>query len=95
MATTDKKMTMGEFVVKAIEKGRTSKSQGIHVVFSGFNEAFKAYFDGADPRASTATLQAEGLIVVRPCRGGAMIYKAAEAPVAEGKGTKLLASMGV
>ncbi len=95
MATTTKSMTIQEFVVKAIETGRTEKSQGIHVVYSGFNEAFKAYFDGADPRESTAKLQAEGLIVVRPCRGGAMIYKADEAPAEKNKGTKLLASMGV
>ena len=42
-----KKLTHQEFVVKAIPTLRTEGFKGIHTVYSGFNNAFKAYF-GAD-----------------------------------------------
>lgn len=90
------KLEVAEFTTKAITAGRTGSSKGIHVVYSGFNEAFRSYFDNADPRAAVEALVEQGVLASHGCRGGAMIYLAADAPVREGdKGKKLLAGMGV
>jgi hypothetical protein len=46
------KLTYEEFVKQAILKLRTgnyNNYKGIHTVYSGFNEAFRKYFDGANP----------------------------------------------
>lgn len=88
------KLSIQDFVLKAIEAGRTEKSKGIHVVYSGFNAAYKSYF-GTDSRAATAKLETAGVIAVRGCRGGVMLYKAGEEPERrDNKADKLLASMG-
>ena len=89
------KLSMQDFVLKAIEAGATSRSKGIHVVYSGFNAAYKSYF-GTDSRAATAKLETAGVIAVRGCRGGVMLYKAGEEPARkDNKAEKLLAGMGV
>ena len=68
------------FVLNAIKALRdTSRSQGIHVRISGFNDAFRQKF-GEDPRAFTEKMAAEGKIVVQPRKGGAMMYLPGEAP---------------
>ena len=47
---------------------------GVHVVYSGFNEAFKKYY-GFDPRTTTDQLAAEGKISVwKFSKGGPIIY---------------------
>lgn len=74
------KLSKEEFVVRAIKKLR-GKYRGIHSVFSGFNEAFRQYF-GEDPRATTQGLAAKGIIVIRPVKGGVMLYLKGEAPQA-------------
>ncbi len=90
------KLSAQEFITRAIEHGRTGESKGLHVVYSGFNEAFRSYFPDADPRQVVDTLVEQGVLASHGCRGGAMIYLAADAPVREGdKGKKLLATMGV
>ena len=74
------KLTYEEFFQKAILKLRdTSKSKGIHSVFSGFNQAFREYF-GEDPIKVTQELAKAGKIEIRPVKGGVMIYLLGEAP---------------
>ena len=74
-----KQLTKEEFVIKSIEKLRTEKSKGIHVVYTGFNAAFKKQF-GEDSRATTHSMAEAGKIVVIPTNGGVRIYKKGEAP---------------
>ena len=45
MTEEGKKLTEEEFVVQAIKKLRKDPYRGIHSVYSGFNEAFRKYFD--------------------------------------------------
>lgn len=73
-------LTPEEFVVMAIKKLRTGQFKGIHSVFSGFNEAFKTYFSGADPVQVTNELAQDGKIVLRPVRGGVILYLPEDAP---------------
>ena len=40
------KMSHEEFIKKAIVSLRKEGYKGIHTVYSGFNEAFKKYFEG-------------------------------------------------
>ncbi len=90
------KLTEEQFVLKAIETLRKGSYRGIHTVFSGFNEAFRTHFgEGADPIGATAKLQKAGAIVIRPCRGGVMLYKADEAPPAKDAGATTLSAMGL
>ncbi len=73
-------MTYEEFVKKAIERLRDlSKSKGIHTVFSGFNKAFKEYYN-ENPIPITQELAEKGLIDLRPVKGGVMIYLSGEGP---------------
>jgi len=69
-----------EFVKKAIVSLRKEGFKGIHSVYSGFNEAFKKYFDGENPVDATNKLAAEGRIVIRPVKGGVMLYLPEDAP---------------
>jgi len=64
------KLSYEEFVKQAILKLRTGDYKGIHTVYSGFNEAFSKYFDGANPIEITTQLAQEKKIVIRPVKGG-------------------------
>lgn len=76
-ATTEEKE---QFVTKAIQRLRNvARSKGIHVKFSGFNEAFRMKF-GEEPRAFTEKMAAEGKIMLRPAKMGAMMYLLSDAP---------------
>lgn len=77
------KLSEEEFVVRAIEKLRKQPYKGIHTVYSGFNQAFKEYF-GTNPVEMTQRLAKEGKIVVRPVRGGVMLYLPQDAPAPGG-----------
>lgn len=66
-------LTKEEFVLKAIEKLRTKNYKGIHVVYSGFNEAFREYFQ-EDPVQCVSELEKQGLVVTHPVKGGVMLY---------------------
>ena len=44
--TMSEKLSHEEFVKKAIVSLRKEGFKGIHTVYSGFNNAFKKYFDG-------------------------------------------------
>ncbi len=91
--TSAKKMSHEDFVKKGIVKLRVKKDQGIHVVYSGFNQAFREYFNGEDPRPHLDRLAEQGVITVRPAKGGATIALSDGKPhVATGVLDKILAA---
>jgi len=78
-----KKLTEYEFVARAIKKLRKQPYKGIHSVYSGFNQAFREYFNG-DPVEATSKLAQEGKIATRPVKGGAILYLPEDAPSTTG-----------
>jgi hypothetical protein len=89
------KLGHDEFVKKAIVSLRKEGYKGIHSVYSGFNEAFKKYFDGENPVEVTNKLALEGKIVVRPVKGGVMLYLPEEAPATKSSADEALKKMGI
>lgn len=83
MEGEEKKFSEIEFVARAIRKLRKPPYKGIHSVYSGFNRAFRDYFQ-KDPISTTTKLAEEGKIVTRPVKGGVMIYLPDEAPAPRG-----------
>jgi hypothetical protein len=83
MEGEERKISEYEFIVKAVKKLRKPPYKGIHSVYSGFNRAFRDYFQ-RDPIETTTRLAEEGKIVTRPVKGGVMIYLPEEAPAARG-----------
>ena len=79
MAEEGKKLTEEEFIVQAIKKLRKDPYRGIHSVYSGFNEAFRKYFE-TNPVEATTKMAAEGKIETRPFKGGIMLFLPGEAP---------------
>jgi len=75
-----KKLSYEEFVKKAILKLRTGNYRGIHSVYSGFNEAFRTYYDGVNPVEITTKLAEEKKIIIMPVKGGVMLYLPDDAP---------------
>jgi len=84
-----------EFVKKAIVTLRKEGYKGIHSVFSGFNTAFKKYFDGENPVEVTNKLAQEGKIVIRPVKGGVMLYLPEDAPASRNAADEALKKMGL
>lgn len=79
--TDSTKLSSAEFTLMCIEAGAEgSRSKGIHTLFSGYNEAYRAYFDGADPIEAVDKLTEEGVIDSRRAKKGRMIYKKGEMP---------------
>lgn len=76
----EEKLTQAEFVKRAIVKLRKDPYKGIHSVYSGFNQAFRDYFN-EDPIKWTNQLASDGVVETRPARGGVMLYLPGEAPV--------------
>ncbi len=63
-----------DFVLRAIKKlRRRPTDDGIHVVFSDFNEAFRSYYPGLNPVEETKRLADEEVITLFPAKGGAII----------------------
>jgi len=89
------KLNYEEFVKKAIVSLRKEGYKGIHTVYSGFNDAFKKYFNGQDPIKATNQLAEEGKIVIRPVKGGVMLYLPEDAPASRAKGEDALEKMGL
>ncbi len=50
------KLSPEKFVRLAVASLRLDNYKGIHSVFSGFNEAFKTYFVGANPIEATGEM---------------------------------------
>ena len=86
--TGNKKVSEYEFIVRAIKKLRKPPYKGIHTVYSGFNQAFREYFD-KDPVEATTKLAEEGKIASRPVKGGVILYLPEDAP-ASGKAKTVL-----
>ncbi len=89
------KLSHEEFIRKAIVDLRNEGYKGIHSVYSGFNNAFKKYFDGENPVDVTNKLAKEGKIVIRPVKGGVMLYLSEEAPGIRSLGDEALKKMGL
>jgi hypothetical protein len=84
-----------EFVKKAIVSLRKEGYKGIHSVYSGFNNAFKKYFDGENPVEVTNKLASEDKIVIRPVKGGVMLYLPEDAPASRDTAGEALKKMGI
>lgn len=76
----ENRLSQEEFVIKAIKELRTGNYKGIHSVYSGFNAAFKKYFNNANPVEVTTRMAKEGKIVIRPAKGGVVLYLADDVP---------------
>ncbi len=74
------KLSHEEFIKKAIVSLRKEGYKGIHSVYSGFNEAFKNYFNGENPVEVTNKLSKEGKLIIRPVKGGVMLYLPEDEP---------------
>ncbi len=69
----DGKPDMADSNGKAVaSNGKYAKFKGLHVVYSGFNEAFKQTYK-VDSRETTDRLQNEGKIDIKASRGGASL----------------------
>ncbi len=90
-----KRLTHEEFVRKAVVSLRKEGYKGIHTVYSGFNDAFKKYFEGENPVEVTNKLAAEGKIALRPVKGGVMLYLPEEAPASSRSADDTLKKMGL
>jgi len=88
------KLSYEEFIRQAILRLRTGSYKGIHSVFSGFNEAFKKYYDGINPVKITNQLAKEKKIFIRPVKGGVMLYLPEDAPQIN-RGDEALKKMGL
>jgi hypothetical protein len=88
------KISPEEFIRLAVGRLRLENYKGIHSVYSGFNDAFKSYFDGANPIDATGELARLGKIVLRPVKGGVMIYLPGEGPEMS-RGDMALKKMGL
>jgi hypothetical protein len=89
------KLSYEEFVKKAIVSLRKEGYKGIHSVYSGFNVAFKKYYNGENPVDATNQLAKEGKVVIRPVKGGVMLYLPEDAPGIKGIGDEALKKMGL
>jgi len=88
------KLSPEEFVRLAVASLRLDNYKGIHSVYSGFNDAFKSYFEGANPIEATGELSRTGKISLRPVKGGVMIYLPGEGPELS-RGDMALKKMGL
>ena len=84
-----------EFIKKAIVSLRKDGYKGIHTVYSGFNTAFKKYFEGDNPVDVTNSLAKENKLVIRPVKGGVMLYLPEDAPQSRNIGDEALKKMGL
>ena len=88
------KLSPEEFIRLAIARLRLENYKGIHSVYSGFNDAYKSYFDGANPIDATGELARLGKITLRPVKGGVMLYLPGEGPEMS-RGDMALKKMGL
>lgn len=91
----EEKLSHEEFIKRAIVSLRKDGYKGIHTVYSGFNEAFKKYFEGDDPIKTTNALAAQGKIIIRPVKGGVMLYLPEDTPAQGQSASDVLKKMGL
>ena len=84
-----------EFIKKAIVSLRKEDYKGIHTDYSSFNTAFKKYFEGENPVDVTNGLAKENKLVIRPVKGGVMLYLPEDAPQTKNIGDEALKKMGL
>ncbi len=89
------KLSHEEFVKKAIQSLRKEGYKGIHSVYSGFNSAFKKYYDGDNPVDAVTQLSQAQKIIVRPVKGGVMLYLPGEGPAVKDPAEEALKKMGL
>lgn len=89
------KLSYEKFTKKAIVSLRTPGYKGIHAKLSGFNEAFRKYFPGKNPVEITKKLAEDEKIVIRPVKGGVMLYLPEDAPAYKIGGDDTLKKMGL
>ncbi|HYA11375.1 MAG TPA: hypothetical protein VEF37_00125 [Thermodesulfovibrionales bacterium] len=89
------KLSYEEFIRRAIVSLRKEGYKGIHSVYSGFNSAFKKYFNGENPVDVTNRLAQEGKIVIRPVKGGVMLYLPEEVSLLRDSADEALRKMGL
>ena len=75
----NERLSEEEFTLQAIKRLRKGSYKGIHAVYSGFNTAFRQYF-GTDPVASMERMAKAGKVVLRPAKGGVVMYHPKDAP---------------
>ena len=77
MATTVGKLAPEAFVRAAIQDSCDQGWLGCHTIYSGFDEAYRAYF-GTDPDDVLAQMEKDGIIRIRDARNGVgkMLYLA-------------------
>jgi hypothetical protein len=92
---SEEKLDHEGFITKAIVSLRKEGYKGIHTVYSGFNEAFKKYFPGENPIDATNGQEKLGKIVIRPVRGGVMLYLPEDAPAQTQTAKDALDKMGL
>ena len=92
---SEDRLSHEEFVKKAIVSLRKGGYKGIHTVYSGFNEAFNEYYDGSSPVDATNALAKDGKVVIRPVRGGVMLYLLEDAPTQTQTAKDALGKMGL
>ncbi len=83
-----------EFIRLAVVRLRNGNFKGIHSVYSGFNEAFKKYFEGTDPVQVTTEFAGAGKLVIRPAKNGVMLYLPEDAPQGD-RADRALRKMGL
>lgn len=83
-----------EFIRLAVVRLRNANFKGIHSVYSGFNEAFRKYFEGADPVKVTTELAGAGRLVIRPAKNGVMLYLPEDVPLGD-RAERALRKMGL
>jgi len=89
-----KKLSHEEFVRLAIIRLRNGNFKGIHSVYSGFNEAFRKYYEGDDPVQVTNGFSQQGKLVIRPVKSGVMLYLPEDVPQGD-RGDQALRKMGL
>ena len=79
MARKETLLPPEEFVRRAVLRLRKGQAKSIHSVFSGFNAAWRQYYN-TDPVEGVKALEEMGVCVTHPTRGGVRIYLAEDAP---------------
>lgn len=74
-----KKLGYEDFIKRAIVVLRKEGHKGIHSVYSGFNSAFRKYYN-EDPINIVNKLAKEGKVYVRPSKNGVVLYLPNEIP---------------
>jgi len=82
-----------DFVRTLIAAYREQGHKGIHS--SVFNESFKSCFKDENPIEVTRNLEKEGKIVIRPSKGGVMLYLPEDTPAERISAVEVLKKMGL